>query len=408
MDDKKRDAILLRERQLKERAQDYLKAKKSIPTGMNNMKVILKRKEKIKRIFNATEKQWNDWKWQLKHTIKDIDILSKIIHISEQEKEQIKEVGSKYAWAISPYYATLMHETDPSCPISRICIPRIEELNDNTGTLDPMKEEFTNPAGLITRRYPDRVIINVTSECAAYCRFCQRRRNIGKSYGMAPREKIIESIEYIKNNIEIRDVLITGGDALMLSINELEWILEKVRAIPHVEIIRIGTRVPVVLPMRITKSLCAMLKKYHPLYINTHFNHPMEVNEFSKAAIEKLVNSGILVGNQMVLLKGVNNDKHVVRCLNHELLKIRVRPYYIFHPKSVKGTAHFKCSIDEGIEIMEHLRGYTSGLAIPYYIINAPGGLGKIPILPKYLVSQENDTYVFRTWEGELISINDS
>jgi lysine 2,3-aminomutase len=236
--------------------------------------------------------------------------------------------------------------------------------------MDPMQEELTSPAGTITRRYPDRLIINATSECGSYCRFCQRRRYIGCRFGMASPREINESVEYIKENKEIRDVLVTGGDPLTLRDDDLEWILSKLRSIPHVEIIRIGTRAPVTLPMRITSELCQMLKKYHPLYINTHFNHPMEVCEDSKRAAEKLAEAGIPLGNQMVLLNGINNVKDIVKCLNQTLLKIRIRPYYIFHPKAVKGTSHFKCSIDEGIEIMEYLRGYTSGLAIPYYIVN--------------------------------------
>jgi lysine 2,3-aminomutase len=266
-----------------------------------------------------------------------------------------------------------------------------------------MQEELTNPAGTVTRRYPDRLIINVTSECASYCRFCQRRRHIGCRFGMGSKKEIEESIEYVRDNKEIRDVLVTGGDPLTLKDSELEWILSSLRAIPHVEIIRIGTRIPVTMPMRITEELCAMLKKYHPLYINTHFNHPMEVCEGSKKAAENLADAGIPLGNQMVLLNGINNDKDIVKCLNQELLKIRIKPYYIFHPKAVKGTNHFKCSIDEGIEIMEHLRGYTSGLAIPYYIVNAPGGLGKVPILPQYLISRGKNYFVIRTWEGKIV-----
>lgn len=399
----KREISLSRAEELKARIEDYLAAKKSIVKGMDLGEVILQRKEKIKNILCASEQEWNDWRWQLKNRIGNVELLSRIITVSDELKSDIKEVEKAFSWSVSPYYCTLMDEVDPFCPVRLITIPRIEELTDSAGNLDPMHEEFTNPAGSITRRYPDRLIINATSECGAYCRFCQRRRHIGCTYGMVSKDKLNASIEYIRGNEEIRDVLITGGDPFTMKNNEIEWILAALRAIPHVEIIRIGTRTPITLPMRITKSLCKILKKYHPLYINTHFNHPLEICEESKKAVEKLVDSGIPVGNQMVLLNGINNDKHLVKCLNQELLKIRIKPYYIFHPKAVKGTSHYKCSLDEGIEIMEHLRGYTSGLAIPYYIVNANGGAGKVPILPEYVISREKGYFVLRTWEGKIV-----
>ena len=400
--EEKRKISLSRATELKSRIEDYMEAKTHITVGTNINNIIIERKEKIKKILGASENEWNNWRWQLANRINNMDILSRIINVSEENKLEIGNIEI-YSWAISPYYCTLMDENDALCPIRLISIPHSKELHDTSGVMDPMKEELTNPAGVITRRYPDRLIINVTSECGSYCRFCQRRRIFGCSYGAAAKNMITESIEYIKNNKEIRDVLITGGDPLTLKNNELEWILANLRAIPHVEIIRIGTRTPVTLPMRITNSLCKMLKKYHPLYINTHFNHPIEVCMESKKATERLADSGIPLGNQMVLLNGINNNKYIVKCLNQELLKIRVKPYYIFHPKSVKGTAHFKCSIDEGIEIMEHLRGYTSGLAIPYYIVNSSNGLGKVPILPHYLISRGKGYFVLRTWEGKIV-----
>lgn len=396
----KRKISLKRADELKSRISDYIEERGNIPIGLKMSDKISERKEKIKEVLNATEDQWNDWEWQMANRINNTDILCKIINI---DKSEIDNVASTYAWAISPYYASLMDENDITCPIRRIAIPCSAELSDNEGVLDPMQEELTNPAGAITRRYPDRLIINVTSECGSYCRFCQRRRHIGCRYGMAPEEEIKSSIQYIKENSEIRDVLITGGDPLTLKDDALEYILSSLRSIPHVEIIRLGTRLPVTLPMRITQKLAAMLKKYHPLYINTHFNHPKEITQESKAAAEMLADAGIPLGNQMVLLNGINNNKDIVKYLNQELLKIRIKPYYIFHPKAVKGTSHFSCSIDEGIEIMEHLRGYTSGLAIPYYIVNAPGGLGKVPILPEYLISRGKGYFVIRTWEGKII-----
>lgn len=401
--EEKKKISLSRADELKSSIEDYLEAKCQIAVGLNINDKIIERKEKVKKILAASENDWKNWRWQLANRISDPEILGKIIHIDSKYQSEINTVKKVYAWAVSPYYCTLMDENNPLCPVRLISIPRLEELTDDVGVMDPMKEELTNPAGSVTRRYPDRLIINVTSECGSYCRFCQRRRAIGCSYGMVSRDKISESVEYVKSNKEIRDVLVTGGDPLTLKNNELEWILAGLRAIPHVEIIRIGTRTPATLPMRITNTLCKMLKKYHPLYVNTHFDHPLEICEESKKAVEKLVDSGIPVGNQMVLLNGVNNNKHIVKCLNQELLKIRVKPYYIFHPKSVKGTVHFKCSLDEGMEIMEYLRGYTSGLAVPYYIVNASGGLGKIPILPEYIISREKDNFILRTWEGKTI-----
>ncbi len=399
----KKNISLSRASELKSRIEDYIEAKDHIPIGLNLNEKILERKKRIKKILGATEKEWNNWKWQLENRINDPATLGNILDLDSNHQQDIQEVERVFAWAASPYYCTLMDEEDPLCPIRLISIPSVKELEDTAGVMDPMQEELTNPAGTITRRYPDRIIINVTSECGSYCRFCQRRRYIGCSYGMVSREKINESIEYVRNNREIRDILITGGDPLTLEDSQLEWILANLRAIPHVEIIRIGTRTPVTLPMRINNTLCKMLKKYHPLFINTHFNHPIEICKESQKAVERLVDSGIPMGNQMVLLNGINNNKHIVKCLNQELLKIRVKPYYIFHPKSVKGTAHFKCSIDEGIEVMEHLRGYTSGLAIPYYIVNAGGGLGKVPVLPEYIVSRGKGYFTLRTWEGKIV-----
>ena len=391
-----------RAEELKSKAQGYLEAKKSIPRGLELQEQFDASKQRLLDCFNATEDDWKDWHWQLEHSITDVAVLNRILNLSNEDQRVLSKLSGRYRWAVSPYYASLMNPGDPFDPIRLMGLPSVAELAYDTGELDPMGEEFTNPAGSITRRYPDRLIINVTNRCANFCRFCQRRRNIGTTDTDKPRKLILDSIEYIRDNPEIRDVLITGGDALLLEDSELEWIISQVRAIPHVEIIRIGTRSLVTLPQRITPQLCAMLKKYHPLYINTHFNHPQEVTGDAKRAAGMLADSGISIGNQMVLLNGINNNKYLVQCLNHELLKIRVRPYYIFHPKQVKGTSHFLCSIDDGLEIMEHLRGHTSGMAIPTYILNAPGGAGKTPILPTYIVSRGKNHIIIRTWEGKV------
>lgn len=388
---------------LKSRIQDYLNVKDKIPMGLECISDIEKRQQKIRDIFGCTLEEWNDWKWQLRNRIKDVDTLNLYYPLTEEQKNEIHLVSSSFRWAISPYYLSLIHPGDPFDPIKLQAIPMHLEIEDTIKDLDPMGEEMSNPAGSITRRYPDRLIINVTNECAMYCRHCQRRRNIGSKDMAKPKQVLLESIEYIKNNPEIRDVLLTGGDPFTLSNQRLEWILKELRQIPHLDYIRIGTRTPVTMPQRITDKLVTMLKKYHPLYINTHFNHPMEITEESKLACEKLANAGIPLGNQAVLLNGINNDKFIMRKLNQGLLKIRVKPYYLFHAKSVAGTSHFNTSIDDGIEIMEYLRGYTSGLAIPAYIVNAPKGKGKTPILPEYIISRGKDYFMLRTWEGEVI-----
>lgn len=401
--DEKRRISLERAAELKSRIDDYLEARERIPKGLEMEEELNKAKERILKVLGGTEEDWKDYKWQLSNRISDVETLSKIINLTDKEKKEIEEIGKQFRWAISPYYASLIDPDDKYDAIRLLSIPSILEVADFNGDMDPMGEEYTNPAGSITRRYPDRLIINVTNECAMYCRHCQRRRNIGQKDEHKSTEIIKESIEYIRNNKEIRDVLITGGDPLTLPDHRLEWILKELRQIPHVEIIRIGSRTPVTMPQRITDDLVNMLKKYHPIYLNTHFNHPKEITSESKEACEKLANAGIPLGNQAVLLNGINNDKYVMRVLNHELLKIRVKPYYIFHAKHVKGTLHFNTSIDDGIEIMEYLRGYTSGMAIPTYIVNAPKGQGKTPILPQYLISRGKDYFMIRTWEGKVI-----
>ena len=403
MASKQRIISLERADTLKSRIDDYLEARKHIDKGLEQTKNINARKARILKVLDATERDWDDYKWQLSNRISDSETLSQILNLTDDEKKAIDDVGASFRWSISPYYLSLINPDEVYDPIKLMAMPSFLELEDTYHNLDPMNEEHTNPAGSITRRYPDRLIINVTNECAMYCRHCQRRRNIGTQDLATPKDEVQASIDYIRENPEIRDVLVTGGDPLTLSDARLEWILSELHAIEHVEYIRIGSRTPVTMPQRITDDLVYILKKYHPIFLNSHFNHPMEITEESKAACEKLANNGVPLGNQAVLLNGINNDKYIMRSLNHELLKIRVKPYYLFHAKSVKGTRHFNTSIDDGLEIMEYLRGYTSGMAIPTYIVNAPGGKGKTPILPEYLISRGKDYFTIRTWEGEIL-----
>lgn len=389
--------------ELKSRIQDYLEAREHIPSGREIEDKILERKAKILKLLNGTEADWQNWKWQMANRINDVHLLKEVLELSDEEVKEIKEVGLKFRWAISPYYLSLIDPRNPKDPVRLQSIPQRAELAPGCGEADPMAEEFTNPAPRITRRYPDRLIINVTNVCAMYCRHCQRRRNIGETDRHGTMEELKAALDYIRQNPEIRDVLITGGDSLMLSDERIDWLLTELDNIPHVEIKRLGTRVPVTLPQRITPELCEVLAKHPPIYLNTQFNHPQELTGEAVAAAERLVRAGVVLGNQAVLLRHINNDRHVMKKLNHELLKARIRPYYIFHAKQVIGTGHFITSVEEGLEIMEYLRGYTSGLAVPTYIINAPNGYGKTPMLPEYLVSTEKDKIYIRTWEKRIM-----
>lgn len=392
---------------LKESIDDFLLIKDDIKTGIEDNCKIENQKKKIMKVLNASEEQWNDYKWQFQNRFTDANKISLVLDISEKEIEEITKVGLHYRYAISPYYLSLIDPGNEMCPIKIQSIPSVEELSEK-GELDPMGEEDSTPIDFVTRRYPDRIIIKVTNMCGMYCRFCQRRRLIGECDKHAPKDKIKNAIEYVRENSEIRDVLITGGDPFFLSDPQIEWILKELRSIPYVEIIRFGTRTPVTLPQRITKNLVNVLKKYHPVYVNVHFNNPREITKDSKKACEMLADAGIPLGNQMVLLKGVNDDPYVVRKLNQSLLQIRVKPYYIFHPKTVKGTSHFWVNLQKGLEIMESLRGRTSGMAIPTYIVNGPGGLGKTPILPNYLLFIGDGRALLRNWQGQLFEIENN
>ncbi len=401
--DEKRVFAEERANELKAEIRPYLEARETIPTGMKLVKEQQQQKEKILELLGGTEENWKDWHWQVKNRFTTVEKLSRILNLTDKEKEEIENVGSRYRWAASPYYVSLMDPNDPNCPVRRQSIPSAQELKDVLGEDDPMGEEFTSPVPSITRRYPDRLIIKVTNQCAMYCRHCQRRRNIGEVDTGTPKDQLQKALDYIKAHSEIRDVLLTGGDAFMLNEERLDWILGELDKIDHVEVKRLGSRTPVTAPQRITPALCKVLEKHHPVYVNTHFNNPKEVTPEAAEACDRLTRAGVPIGNQAVLLKGINNDPHVMKKLNQELLKIRVRPYYIFHAKAVSGTTHFITKVEEGINIMEQLRGRTSGLAIPTYIINAPKGYGKTPMLPEYLISSRKDFIKIRTWEGRVM-----
>ena len=362
---------------------------------------------KVNRRFelfkDVTDEQWNDWKWQVKNRIENVDQLKKYIPLTEEEEEGARKCVQTLRMAITPYYLSLIDPNDPNDPIRKQAIPTGLELHQaHADLLDPLHEDSDSPVPGLTHRYPDRVLLLITDQCSMYCRHCTRRRFAGQSDSAMPMERIDKAIEYIKNTPQIRDVLLSGGDALLVSDDKLEYIIKKLRAIPHVEIIRMGSRVPVVLPQRITPELVDMLKKYHPVWLNTHFNHPNEITEEAKLACERLSNAGVPLGNQSVLLRGVNDCAHIMMELVHELVKIRVRPYYIYQCDLSMGLEHFRTPVSKGIEIMEALRGHTSGFCVPTFVVDAPGGGGKIPVMPTYIISQSPEKVVLRNFEGVI------
>lgn len=351
----------------------------------------------------SEQAQWPDWKWQLRNQITDRQALSACLCL--QKNECTDACLRQFRMAITPYYLSLIDPNDPNDPIRKQCVPTTQELCVCEGEeADPLREDSHMPVKGIVHRYPDRVLFLLTDCCAMYCRHCTRRRLTGQQDHTLSAAEIDTAIRYIAKTPQVRDVLLSGGDPLLASDEWLERVLTKLRAIPHVEIIRIGTRIPVVLPMRVTDELCSMLKRFHPLWVNVHFNHPREITPESAKACAKLADAGIPLGNQSVLLKGVNDSVPVMRELCRQLLRIRVRPYYLYQCDLVHGLSHFRTPISKGIEIMEGLRGHISGLAVPTYVMDAPDGGGKIPLGPNYLLSQSPDCAVVRNYEGRVIS----
>jgi len=399
----KQGISLKRAEELKGAVDDYRKALKTMPTGFQNWPQIQENQKRIKDYFKVTDEDWDNWRWQLKNRITTTKVLKDLLPLEKDEIEEIDKTGAQYRWAVSPYYLSLIDPDNPDDPVKRQCIPTIKEHLDQGGHDDPMGEEHTSPTTAITRRYADRLIIKVTNQCAMYCRHCQRRRSIGEKDLATPREQLEEALDYVRKNEEVRDILLTGGDGFMLDNQTIAWLLDELDQIPHVEIKRFGSRTLVTMPQRIDDELCNIFSEHLPLYVNTHYNHPQEVTPRAREACFKLARVGVSLGNQTVLLKGVNNDPFVIRKLNQDLLQIMVRPYYIFHAKAVKGTSHFRTRVEEGIEIMEKLRGYTSGLAVPTFVVNAPLGQGKTPMLPEYLVSGGKDYIMIRTWENKIV-----
>ena len=398
-----RKKSLMRSNELDEIALEDMRQKSKVRTGFSEFskKLYAATKNKILKQLNASEEDWINPKWQLKNRICDVDEISKYAELTDEEYKNIKNVSAKYRFAITPYYFSLIDFDNPLCPIKLQSIPNINEFEE-FGQLDPMKEEQSNPSGKITRRYPNKLIINVTNACPMYCRHCQRRRLIGNVDEHTSKKDIDESIDFIKNNPTIREVLVTGGDALLLPNNKLEYIFNELSNIDHVEVIRIGTRTLATLPFRIDDELASLLRKYK-VQVSTQFNHACEITPEAVNAIDILVDHGVLVRNQMVLLHNINDDKHCIQKTNEELQKYRVIPYYIFHPKDIKGTKHFQVDISKGLEIMKHLEGRTSGMCKPTYVYNSPLGIGKVPLVPIENIEYDENGYKFTTWENKEI-----
>jgi lysine 2,3-aminomutase len=345
---------------------------------------------------------WNDWHWQQRERVTGLEQLERVVNVTPEERRAAIETEAEFQMGITPYYAALMDPDDPRCPIRLQSVPTMEETFVAAADLDdPLAEERDMPTPGITHRYPDRVLFYTTHNCPVYCRHCTRKRKVAHPTSAAAKRQIEDSLAYIAAHPEIRDVVISGGDPLSLSDERLDYILGRLRGIPHVEIFRLGTRNLVTLPQRVTDDFVRMLREHHPVYVNTHFNHPKECTAEAFEAARRIADAGCPIGNQMVLLKGVNDDPAIVKELNHKLLLMRIRPYYIYQCDLAKGISHFRTPVETGIRIIESLRGHTSGLAVPQFVVDAPMGGGKIPVNPQYVVRREGKKWVLRNYAGK-------
>jgi lysine 2,3-aminomutase len=353
---------------------------------------------------NVSDADWNDWRWQLKNRITTVEQLQRLLPtLTPEEFAGATLSNHKLALAITPYFFNLIDAADENCPIRWQVIPRVEETQTASWEMtDPCGEDSHSPVPGLVHRYPDRVLFLVTDRCAAYCRYCTRSRLVSNASGYDFHPEFEKQIAYIANNKNIRDVLLSGGDPLLFSDEKLEHLLSRLRAIPHLEFLRIGTRIPIFLPQRITPQLCAILKKYHPLFISIHSNHPRELTTEVRTALERLADAGIPLGNQSVLLRNVNDDAEVMKAQVQKLLMCRVKPYYLYQCDLIAGSAHLRAPVRKGLEIMEALRGHTTGYAVPQYVIDAPGGGGKVPINPEYILSRDDERIVIRNYEGNI------
>ncbi|ADH85271.1 lysine 2,3-aminomutase [Desulfurivibrio alkaliphilus] len=356
--------------------------------------------------MTSTPEQWEDWHWHLRHTIKSIDTVERLLNttFSPEKRRELEETIARFPMAITPHYFSLIdRENYEEDPVFRQSVPSLSELKIGASEhSDPLAEDQDSPVTGITHRYPDRVLFHVSNLCAMYCRHCTRKRKVGDVDSVPGKKTLAAGLDYIRQTPAIRDVLLSGGDPFLLGDDLIDWLLTELRAIEHVEVIRIGTRTPVVLPQRITPRLVEILKKHHPLWVNTHFNHPREITSRSRRALAMLADAGIPLGNQSVLLAGVNDCPRVIKRLVHKLVANRVRPYYLYQCDLSEGLASFRTPVGKGIEIIESLIGHTSGFAVPTYVIDAPGGGGKIPVMPNYLISWSTNKVVLRNFEGVI------
>lgn len=384
-------------------------APKAPPTSETPGGPDLRSKTFRKTFFPQTpEKLWNDWHWQLRNRFRTLAQLERILRLSEEEREAIRQGGLQLPVAITPYYASLLDPLDPDHPLRRMVVPRPAEFIHTPGeSSDPLGEDGHSPVPGLVHRYPDRVVLLAHDFCSTYCRYCTRSRMVGHGEMAATQARLEAALDYIRRTPTVRDVLVSGGDPLTLSDQRLDNILSALRAIPHVQIVRLGTKVPAVLPQRVTPALCRMLRKHHPLWISLHFQHPEECTPEAYQACTRLADAGIPLGSQTVLLKGINDSVDTMKELVHRLLQMRVRPYYLFQCDPIYGSAHFRTPVSKGIEIIQGLRGHTSGYAIPYYVIDLPGGGGKVPLQPEYFVGRDGDDLVFRNFEGKTFRYPD-
>jgi lysine 2,3-aminomutase len=355
----------------------------------------------FRRVFfpTATDKEWNDWQWQIRNRIRHLEALERMLRLSEPERAAIATTQSRLPVGITPYFMSQLSKDDPNDPLRRTVIPTLSEFTKTPEESDdPLGEDDQSPVPGLVHRYPDRVLLLVLDFCSTYCRYCTRSRVVGHGAIYPSRSRLERAIDYIRSTRAVRDVLISGGDPLTLNDERLNWLLHRLREIPHVEIIRIGTKVPAVLPQRITQNLVRMLRRYHPLWMSLHFTHPAECTPEAYRACERLANAGIPLGSQTVLLKGINDSVETMKALCHQLLRMRVRPYYIYQCDPISGSSHFRTPVEKGLEIINGLRGFTSGYAVPTYVIDAPGGGGKIPLMPNYIERREDNAWVLRNY----------
>ena len=351
---------------------------------------------------DVTDKQWNDWRWHARSRIRTREQLEKMLELSEDEREGLDRAGEILPVATTPYYMSLISADDPQQPLRRTIIPTASEFTQTRGeSADPLGEDHDSATPGMVHRYPDRVLLLALDFCSSYCRYCTRSRVVGQGDIVPNEARLKQAFEYLRNHKEVRDVLISGGDPLFMSDDKLDWILTNLRSIPHLEFVRIGTKMPAVLPQRITRELCRMLRKHHPLWMSLHFAHPDECTPESYQACARLADAGIPLGSQTVLLRGINDNVPTMKSLMHHMLKMRVRPYYLYQCDPITGSAHFRTPVSKGLEIIEGLRGHTTGYAVPTFVIDAPGGGGKIPLLPNYVVGRDGEDLVLRNFEGK-------